>query len=63
MPRAVSFTQAQVRRAVRAAESVGLKVRGFRVFPDGSIRVETGETEPVSYGQVEKPLAASWDDA
>lgn len=62
MSRAVTFTQAQVRRAVKAAESAGLKVRGFRVFPDGSIGVETGETKPVSYGQADKALAASWDD-
>ena len=63
MSRSPSFTQAQVRRAVKAAESAGLKVRGFRVFPDGSIKVEAGETEPTTYGQTEKSLAASWDDA
>jgi hypothetical protein len=63
MSRSPSFTQAQVRRAVKAAESSGLKVKGIRVFPDGSIKVETGETETISYGQAEKALAASWDDA
>lgn len=63
MTRAITFTQAQVRRAVKAAESAGLKVKGVRVFPDGSIAVETGETELAPYGQVGKALAASWDDA
>lgn len=62
MSRAPSFTQAQVRRAVKAAESAGLRVRGVRVYPDGSIGVETGEMPPVAYGQVAKDLAASWDD-
>jgi NAD(P)H-nitrite reductase large subunit len=63
MTRAVPFTQAQVRRAVKAAESAGLKVKGVKVFPDGSIAVETGESEPVTYRQTDKALAASWDDA
>lgn len=64
MTRAIQFTQAQVRRAVKAAESAGLKVRGVKVGQDGSITVETGENTPATYGQVKKALAASsWDDA
>lgn len=63
MSRSVTFTQAQVRRAVKAAESAGLKVKGVKVTPDGAITVEIGESQPVPYGQVEKVLAASWDDA
>lgn len=43
MSRAPSFTQAQVRRAVKAAESAGLRVRRVTVNPDGSITVESGE--------------------
>jgi hypothetical protein len=43
MSRAVTFTQAQVRRAVKAAESAGLRVRKVTVNPDGSITVESGE--------------------
>ena len=39
MTRAVTFTQAQVRRAVKAAESAGLRVTGFIVRPDGSIQI------------------------
>ena len=59
----VTFTKAQVRRAVRAAVSAGLNVKGFRVYPDGSIKVETGEPDPVISGQVAPDLAASWEDA
>lgn len=62
MKTTVRFTQAQIRRAVEGAEKSGLKVTGVRVYPDGSIVVETGERPTVSYGQVEKELAASWDD-
>lgn len=64
MARNPQFTQAQVRRAVKAAESAGLKVRGVRVFPDGSIQVETGDSPSIASGQPDKALAASsWDDA
>jgi len=42
MTRAVTFTQAQVRRAVKAAESGGLRVRSVTVNRDGSITVESG---------------------
>lgn len=59
----VTFTQAQVRRAVKAAESAGLRVKGVMVYPDGSIKVETGEAEPVISGQPTPSLAASWEDA
>lgn len=63
MTRTVAFTQAQVRRAVKGAESAGLTVRKVTVNPDGSITVESGETgqQPVDVPQ--KALAASWDDA
>lgn len=62
MTRAIQFTQAQVRRAVKAATSAGLRVVGVTVRPDGSIRVETGDDaqSPVASP---KELAASWDDA
>ena len=39
----VTFTQAQVRRAIKAAESAGLRVRRVTVKPDGSIVVDSGE--------------------
>lgn len=62
MSRAVTFTQAQVRRAVKAAESAGLRVVGVTVTPDGSIRVDTGDNALVPVAE-QKELAASWDDA
>lgn len=43
MSRAVSFTQAQVRRAVKAAESAGLRVKRVTVNKDGSITVDSGD--------------------
>lgn len=46
MRRAVTFTQAQVRRAVKAAESAGLRISRVTVKPDGSIMVESGENDP-----------------
>lgn len=62
MTRAVTFTQAQVRRAVKAAESAGLRVRRVTVNLDGSITVESGEN-PSPPLDIEKiSLAASWDD-
>jgi len=51
-----------VRRAVQAAESAGLTVRGVRVYPDGSIEVLSGETAISTAGQAGHSLAGSWDD-
>lgn len=65
MTRAVTFTKAQVRRAVQATADAlpddGRKVRSVRVYPDGSIEVIVGEIDTVPAGQP-KELAASWDD-
>lgn len=63
MSRYVAFTQAQVRRAVKAAESSGLRVVAVTVRPDGSIRVETGDNGDPPVDAPQKALAASWDDA
>jgi hypothetical protein len=62
MTRTVSFTKAQVRRAVQAAESAGLRVRSVMVKPDGSIVVDSGEPHPGAVDRQKQPLA-SWDDA
>lgn len=63
MTRAVTFTQAQMRRAIKAAESAGLRVVGVTVRPDGTIRVETGDNGERAVDAPQKALAASWDDA
>jgi len=62
MTRAVTFTQAQVRRAVKAAESAGLRVRAVTIAPDGSITVDSGENTPPAMDSRKATLAASWDD-
>ena len=62
MTRAVTFTKAQVRRAVRAAESAGLRVQRVTVNRDGSITVDGGDTHSVPVDSQNKELAASWDD-
>jgi len=62
MSRSPSFTKAQVRRAVQAAESAGLKVTRVTVNSDGSITVG-GENPQVPVDGRPKALAASWDDA
>lgn len=62
MSRNPTFTQAQVRRAVKAAESAGLRVRRVVIGRDGSIIVDSGETPVVPVDNQPKALAASWDD-
>lgn len=62
MSRAVTFTQAQVRRAVKAAESAGLRVRSVTVKPDGSITVDSGGNPLAAMDSPEMATAASWDD-
>jgi len=62
MTRAVTFTQAQVRRAVKAAESAGLHVSRVTVRPDGSIVVDSGENMPHPVDSPKMATAASWDD-
>lgn len=57
-PRFVTFTKAQVRRAVKAAESAGLRVRRITINPDGAITIDA-ETEPVV---VSKKPPSSWED-
>ncbi len=61
MTRAVAFTQAQVRRAVKAAESAGLCVKRVTVNRDGSITVESGENEAPAMDSRKIEAAASWD--
>jgi hypothetical protein len=58
----IRFTKAQVRRAVRAAESAGLHVRRITITSDGAITIDTGENAPVAVDSSESSLAASWDD-
>jgi hypothetical protein len=52
------FTQARVRRAVKAVESAGLRVRRITFNPDGSFTFESETGTP----EEEKPALASWED-
>ena len=67
MTRALPFTQASVRRAVRAARQVGLRVTGIR--SDGTIMVQDGgDKTPAdvpndsSPSQTDQPTS-KWEDA
>jgi hypothetical protein len=62
MTRTVTFTQAQVRRAVKAVESAGLCVRKVTINPDGSITVDSGDSTAPAMDSRKATLAASWDD-
>ena len=62
MTRAVTFTQAQVRRAVKAAESAGLRVRKVTINSDGSITVDSGDNPLPAVDTRKATVAASWDD-
>jgi hypothetical protein len=63
MTRPIPFMQASVRRAIKAAESAGLRVKRVTVNRDGSITVDSGKNEPQRVDNRETSLAASWDDA
>ena len=62
MSRAIAFTKAQVRRAVKAAESAGLRVRRVTINRDGSITIDAGDNAPIAVDSPDSKLA-SWDDA
>lgn len=63
MSKAQPVTQAKIRRAVRGAESAGLRVRRVTVKPDGSIEVAGGgDNEPLAVDSPTMATAASWDD-
>jgi sugar/nucleoside kinase (ribokinase family) len=57
-----TFTQAEVRRAVKAAESAGLRVRRVTIGRDGSIVVDSGDERFVPVDAPKTSLAGSWDD-
>ena len=56
------FTQAQVRRAVKAAESAGLHVKRVTIEPGGSITIDAGDKVPTEIDSDDSAHAASWDD-
>lgn len=61
MKRPIPFTKAQVRRAVEAAESAGMKVCGVTIAPDGSITINSGD-KPAPKVDTRESALAGWDD-
>jgi hypothetical protein len=61
--RALPFTQAQVRRAVKAVESAGKRVNRVTVNRDGSVVIDSIDGAPLAVDNRDKALAASWDGA
>lgn len=49
------FSQADLLRAMKAAEKAGYRVAGYEIKPDGAIRVELGEGETEDW-RVGSPL-------
>jgi hypothetical protein len=64
MTRALPFTQAGLRRAIRAAREAGLHVTGIR--PDGTLIVNDGDSVPggiVTLAPTEQAAPSSkWED-
>ncbi len=63
MTRAVPFTQAAIKKAVRAVEALGYKVGGVR--PDGTVLVYTGDERPehlsIVPSDAQNAGGTSWD--
>lgn len=43
MTRPSRATQAEIKRAIRAAQDAGLRVAGFSIAPDGTLTVHSGD--------------------
>jgi hypothetical protein len=43
--KAARFSQADLIRAVKAAEKAGYRVAGYEIKPDGAIKVELGDQQ------------------
>jgi hypothetical protein len=61
MSRVISFTQAQLRRAVKGAESAGLRVRSITVKPDGSIVIDGSDVDSQPVKRQARAIVG-WDD-
>jgi hypothetical protein len=63
MTQRAPFTEAALRRAIRAAEKAGYRVGGVK--PDGTVLVYAGDERPESLSIVPPPAkdgGSSWDD-
>jgi hypothetical protein len=62
MSRALPFTQARIRRAVKGAKSAGMQVRRITVSPNGAITMDSVDGGQGTVDNQEAALATSWDD-
>jgi hypothetical protein len=62
MSRALPFTKASIRRAVKGAESAGMQVRRITINADGSITIDRMDGVHPAVDNQETALATSWDD-
>jgi hypothetical protein len=60
--RALPFTKAQVRRAVKGVESAGLQARRVTFSLDGSFTIDSGNGAHPIVDNRDTALATSWDD-
>jgi len=64
LTRALSFTQASLRRAIEGARKAGLHVTGIR--PDGTLIVHDGDSRPADIVSLapngHTPLPSKWED-
>ena len=56
MTKPARFSQADLIRAMKAAEKAGFQVAGCEIKPDGTIRVELGGSEAVDDWRAGSPL-------
>jgi hypothetical protein len=60
--RSISFTQAEVRRAIKGAQSAGLIIRRITVGRDGAITLDSISGAIDSLGASPATSSSSWDD-
>jgi len=54
--RAARFSQADLLRAMKAAEKAGYRVAGYEIKPDGAIKVELGDQDTDDDWRAGSPL-------
>lgn len=61
MTRPSRATQAEIKRAIRAARSAGLAVSGVTIAPDGTIAVLSGDLSPLIPAHVPAETTEDWE--
>lgn len=55
------FTQAGLRRAIKAARAEGYHIRGIR--PDGTLIVDDGDNQSMGIADAHDSAPSKWEDA